>query len=72
VEIHLLVAEKRSKALTYQFRFRKLNAPPPVEVARGTLTVVCVLHGPDGKMSACHIPAVIADRIEVAPAELLV
>src|SRR6266542_6007278 len=25
VEIHLLVAEKRSKALTYQVRFRRLN-----------------------------------------------
>ena len=33
VEVHLLVAEKKSKSLTYQFRFRKLNANPPIEVA---------------------------------------
>ena len=48
VEIHLLVSEKKSKALSYLFKFRKLNASPPVEVARGALTVVCVRHRPDG------------------------
>lgn len=71
VEIHLLVAEKRSKALTYQFRFRKLNANPPVEVGRGKITVVCVTHGADGKMSACQIPKELADKIEAVPAERL-
>src|SRR5215467_5695807 len=35
VEIRLLVREKRSKSFTYEFQFRKLNASPPVEVARG-------------------------------------
>src|SRR3954453_13229274 len=30
IEIHLLVSEKRSKTLTYKFRFRKLNASPPI------------------------------------------
>src|SRR6185295_15713845 len=38
VEIHMLVSEKKSKSLTYAFRFRKLNASPPIEVARGVLT----------------------------------
>ncbi|MCI0746476.1 MAG: acyl-CoA thioesterase [Verrucomicrobia subdivision 3 bacterium] len=71
VEIHLLVAEKRTKAITYQFRFRKLNEEPVVEVARGKITIVCVAHYPDGKMNAVPIPPEIADRIEVAPAELL-
>jgi acyl-CoA thioester hydrolase len=42
VEIHLFVSEKRSKSLSYVFKFTKLNATPPVEVARGGLTVVCV------------------------------
>jgi YbgC/YbaW family acyl-CoA thioester hydrolase len=70
VEVHMLVAEKKSKSLTYQFRFRKLNANPPVEVARGAITVVCVTHA-SGKMSATTIPKTIADRIEVAPKELL-
>lgn len=70
IEVHLLVSEKRSKSLTYQFRFRKLNAHPPVEVARGSLTVVCVTHQ-QGKMAATRIPKVIADKLEVAPEKLL-
>jgi acyl-CoA thioester hydrolase len=71
VEIHLLVAEKKSKSLSYAFKFRKLNGPSPVEVARGALTVVCVTKGADGKLAAAAIPKVFADKIEVAPAELL-
>ena len=71
VEIHLLVREKRSKSLSYIFIFRKLNATPPVEVARGALTVVCVRHGADGAMSACAIPPEVSCKIEVAPAKLL-
>jgi len=71
VEIHLLVAEKRTKAITYEFRFRKLNAEPVEEVARGRLTIVCVTHQPGGTMSAVNIPSEIAARIEVAPSELL-
>src|SRR5262245_43194292 len=70
VEIRLLVSEKRSKSLSYQFQFRKLNASPPFEVARGSLTVVCVTHQ-HGKMSPATIPKAIADHIEVAPADFL-
>jgi acyl-CoA thioester hydrolase len=66
VEIHMLVRQKRSKSLTYEFRFRKLNATPPIAVARGLLTVVCVTHQ-SGKMAAATIPQAIADRIDVAP-----
>ncbi|HMP83265.1 MAG TPA: thioesterase family protein [Verrucomicrobiota bacterium] len=68
VEVHLLVSEKRSKSLSFVFRLRKLNATPPVEVARGAIIVVCVTHK-DGKMSAATIPKEIADKIEVAPKE---
>jgi YbgC/YbaW family acyl-CoA thioester hydrolase len=71
VEIHLLVAAKKSKAITYQFRFRKLNAEPPIEVARGAITVVCVTQKPGGTMRARALPAEIAEKIEVAPAEML-
>ena len=71
VEIHLLVSEMKTKALSYLFRFRKLNAATPLEVARGKLTVVCVTHEADGKMKATPIPKAVADRIQVAPAELL-
>jgi YbgC/YbaW family acyl-CoA thioester hydrolase len=70
VEIHLLVSEKRSKSLSYQFRFVKLNASPQVEVARGSLSVVCVLHQ-EGRMRASNIPKAIADKINVAPPVLL-
>jgi YbgC/YbaW family acyl-CoA thioester hydrolase len=68
IEIHLLVKEKKSKALRYEFRFRKLGGEQPVEVARGALTVVCVRH--EGtRMKAAVIPGAIADKIEVAPPE---
>ena len=70
VEIRMLVSEKKSKSLGYTFRFRKLNASPPVEVARGALRVVCVTHQ-HGKMTAATIPKSIADKIEIAPAEML-
>jgi YbgC/YbaW family acyl-CoA thioester hydrolase len=72
VEIHLLVREKRSKSLSYLFKFRKLNDSPAPEVARGALTVVCVRHEPGGKMRACSIPPSLAERIQTAPPELLV
>lgn len=71
VEIHMLVCEKKAKSLSYLFKFRQLNAHPPVEVARGKLTVVCVTRDAHGKMSAALIPKTIADQIEVAPAEML-
>ena len=71
VEIHLLVQEKKTKALSYQFRFNKLNGPAPLEVARGRLTVVCVTKDADGKMSATHIPGDLGDKIETAAPDLL-
>ncbi len=46
IEVHLLVSEKKSKSLSYQFRIRRLN-DGPLEVARGALAVVCVTHGGD-------------------------
>jgi YbgC/YbaW family acyl-CoA thioester hydrolase len=70
IEIHLLVSEIRNKSLTYAFRFRKLNASPPVEVARGCLTVVCVTHD-NGQMRAVAIPKELLDKIEVASVEAL-
>jgi YbgC/YbaW family acyl-CoA thioester hydrolase len=70
VEVRLLVSEKKSKSLSFAFRMRKLNEDPPVEVARGSVTVVCVTHE-SGKMAAATIPKEIADKIHVAPRELL-
>jgi acyl-CoA thioester hydrolase len=71
VEVHMLVSEKKSKSLGYIFKFRRLNGPEPVEVARGKLTVVCVTKAPDGKFTAANIPKAFADQIEVAPAKSL-
>jgi acyl-CoA thioester hydrolase len=71
VEIHLLVSEKKSKSLSYVFKFWKLNGPAPVEVARGSLTVVCVTKQSDGKLVAAPIPREFADKIKVAPAAML-
>jgi YbgC/YbaW family acyl-CoA thioester hydrolase len=69
-EIHMLVIQKKSKSLSYEFRFRKLNGSSPIEVARGKLTVVCVTHQ-HGRMKAATIPKPIAARIRVAPAAAL-
>jgi YbgC/YbaW family acyl-CoA thioester hydrolase len=69
-EVHLLVAEKRTRTLTYQCHIRKLTEAGLVNCAVGKLTVVCVTRDSSGKMSASHIPAAIADLIEEAPADL--
>ena len=69
VEIHLLVSEKRSKVMSYQFRFRKVGAPE--EIARGKLTVVCVTRDAHGQMKSVPIPKSIDSLIAVAPAEAL-
>ena len=72
VEIHLLVREKKERTISYAVIFRKLNGGSPREVARGTLTVACVTRDkPGGAMRSVPIPAEIADKIEVAPKELL-
>lgn len=71
VEIHLLVAARGSKSLTFQFRFNKLADGLSEEVARGALTIVCVAHQADGTMKAVPIPQGIAEKIEMAPKELL-
>lgn len=70
IEIHLMVAEKKAKALTYEFRMRKLNTSKPYEVARGRVTAVCV-KVVGGRMKATNIPKEIASKIQVAPAGLL-
>ena len=69
VEVHMLVKEKRSKSLTYVFRFYKVNGSRE-EVARGSLTVVCVAHV-EGTMRAVEIPQELGDQIEVAAPELI-
>ena len=72
VEVCLRVAEKRAKSLTYDFVFRKLGEAPPVEVARGRVTTVCVaMDERSGQMKAVAIPAEISRHIEVSDAARL-
>lgn len=71
IEVHLLVAEKKSRSLTYVFKIRKVTEDGTIECATGRMTVVCVTKNADGRMSASPIPAELADLIELAPAELL-
>ena len=71
VEIELLVREKRERSLVYTVIFRKVNADPVHEVARGSLAVACIRKdAATGTMTSIPIPADIADRIEAAPPEM--
>ena len=67
VEIHMLISDKTSKTMSYQFRFRKDGT----EVAHGNVTVVCVRRNEAGVMKSTRIPSEIADLFEVAPADKL-
>jgi len=73
VQIHLLVRERRSRVLSYFFRFNKVNeqGENPQLIGTGLITVVCVAHYRDGRMEAVPIPDELAGKIQVAPAELL-
>jgi YbgC/YbaW family acyl-CoA thioester hydrolase len=70
VEIHLVVREKRTKAISYGFIFRRRAGEGWEEVARGGLVIVCVSHQPGGGMTSVPIPEEITQRIEAAPASL--
>ena len=68
-EVHLLVKQKRAKAIVYEFRFRRLSGQEE-QVAHGELAVVCVSRDNRGQMKAVELPAALADRIDEAPREL--
>jgi YbgC/YbaW family acyl-CoA thioester hydrolase len=69
IDIRMYVTKKKSKSLTYGFWFRKLEGSEMVDVARGSLTVVCVRHQ-NGRMKAAMIPREIAKKIQVIPPKL--
>ncbi len=69
VEIHLLVAEVRSRSLRYVFIFRKLDG---AEVARGRVAAVCAqVDKHTGQLLPLAIPDRIRSQITAAPPELL-
>jgi len=65
LNIHLRIARKGTKSLTYAFDF----AHGEVEVAHGELKVVCCVCNLGEKMRAIPIPDFMADQIEAAPPE---
>jgi len=66
-EIHLLVREKKEKALRFEFSLDKI-IPEKIGIARGHMSIVCVrLNKTTGEMGAIAIPSEINDKIEVAP-----
>lgn len=70
VEIHLLVAEVRSRSIRYQFIFRK--PAEGIEVARGQVAAVCAtVDKTTGKLAPVAIPEAIRAAITPAPAEIL-
>lgn len=76
VEVHLTVAEKSEKAITYEAVFRKLNqsdaSPPVPEIARGRWTVVCVRKDrEETQIRSVPIPSEFDSKIQVAPTQAL-
>ena len=71
LEMRLLVSVKRTRSLSYQIRFTRVEPGPREELARGKLTVVCVRRTPSGTLEAVPLPSILADQIEVAPTEVL-
>jgi len=72
VEVKILVREKRPSAITYEHVFTRTAPGDREEVARGTITAVCVGRGPgEERMRAQPMPEDIARLVEVAPREEL-
>ena len=70
VEIHLLVAEVRTRSIRYVFVFRKVA--DGTEVARGEVVAVCAsVEKATGKLSAVPIPETVRAAIQPAPPALL-
>lgn len=64
LDIHLKVARKGTKSLTYACEITRDGTP----IARGQTTAVCCVLDRSGKVESIPIPSFIADRIEEAPA----
>ena len=72
VEIHLLVAEKRKKSLTYIAEFKTPGDDDSRPVAIGRWTVVCVRRqGGETKLTSAPIPEDVDALIQAAPSELI-
>ena len=65
VTIHLKVARKRTRTLTYSFEFSRGGE----QIANGALTTVCCRANPGERMRAIPIPAYIDSLIEAVPTD---
>ncbi len=63
LDIHLIVARKGNKSMTYKFEFRRGETL----IARGQVSTACCVFYPDGKLKAIPIPDFIADQIQETP-----
>lgn len=64
LDIHLLVARKGTKSLTYKFEIRKAGKL----LARGQVSTACCICDPVHGFKAIPLPNFIAEQIEEAPA----
>jgi acyl-CoA thioester hydrolase len=71
VDIQMLVASKSARSLGYVFRFFRKHPGERMEVACGSMKVVCAARQADGSMKSGPLPTALAHKIEVAPAHLL-
>lgn len=63
LDIHVEVARKGTKSMTYRFTFRRGEQT----IARGELSSVCCLLDDPAGLTSIPIPASIADHLEEAP-----
>jgi YbgC/YbaW family acyl-CoA thioester hydrolase len=72
VEIHLLVKEKRTKSIRYQFHLNKIVNDEKINVAVGELTIVSSKYDPETrKFKSAPLPDRINQNLETAPDHLL-
>jgi acyl-CoA thioester hydrolase len=69
-DVHLLVREKKERAVHFDFHFWKVGEQVDRPLARGKLVVVSVGRI-DGEVKAIALPAVYAEKLTIAPSELL-
>lgn len=63
LDIHVVVARKGNKSMTYKFEFRRGE----VLIARGQMSSVCCIVGAEGKLKSIPIPDFLAEQIQEAP-----
>ncbi len=63
LDIHLMVARKGTKSITYKFIFTRDNTV----IARGQMTSACCICNPGKPITAIPIPSSLASQIQEAP-----